>query len=70
MNATQSPSWTPTEAKTLIATTEEAIEMGIWDANLGLKCNADAYTFADANRIDGSYLRGEYTHSYTQAKGW
>jgi hypothetical protein len=70
MSNTQPLNWNTTEVKAIIATSEEAKEMGAWDAKLGLKCNADAYTFADANDINGSYLSGEYTFAYTQAKGW
>lgn len=58
------------EAKTLIATSDEAKAMGEWDAQQGMRCSPDAYVFADANSIHGSYLRGEYTYAYVSAKGW
>jgi hypothetical protein len=55
--------------KTLISSSDEAKEMGKWDAILGQACNADAYLFADSNSIHGSYLRGEYTFAYLTEKG-
>jgi len=58
-----------TEAKTLLSTSAEAKEQGRWDAERGQRCQAEAYAYADANSIHGSYLKGEYVHSYIMAKG-
>ena len=58
-----------TEAKTLITTSDEAKQMGRWDAAQGNRCQSDAYAYADENSIHGSYLRGDYTYAYIQAKG-
>jgi hypothetical protein len=58
-----------TEAKTLITSSEEAKEAGRWDALNGQRLNTDAYAFADANSIAGSYLSGDYTYAFIQAKG-
>jgi hypothetical protein len=58
-----------TEVKTLLATSDEAKEMGRWDAEHGNRCQSDAYAYADANSIHGSYLKGDYTLAYVTAKG-
>jgi hypothetical protein len=57
------------EVKTIISSSEEAKDMGAWDAAHGNRCQPDNYHFADANSIHGSYLRGEYTMAYVVAKG-
>jgi hypothetical protein len=58
-----------TEAKTLIASSREAKEMGRWDAERGNPCQSDAYAFADDNSIAGGRFRGDYTYAYVCAKG-
>jgi hypothetical protein len=57
------------DAKVLISTQAEAQEAGRQDALAGLRCNTDAYHFADENSIAGSRLSGDYTFAYVVARG-
>jgi len=59
----------PIEVKALISTSDEAKQMGRWDAEQGFSSQAAAYAYADENSIHGSYLRGDYTLAYVVAKG-
>lgn len=56
-------------AKTLIASSDEAKEMGRHDALAGLKCDPDAYHFAGENNVNPTRFRGDYTFAYVTAKG-
>ncbi len=57
------------QLKTLITSSDEAKEMGKWDAEHGNRCDANRYHFADENSIAGSRLSGDYTFAYVTAKG-
>lgn len=58
----------PMEVKTVIDSEDTARELGKWDAEHGLKCNADAYHFA-GTQWELPHWRSTYTGSYVKAKG-
>lgn len=55
------------QLKTVIASQEDAIEMGKWDAEHGLPMQKDAYVYA--NEWDAPYWQADYTYAYITAKG-
>jgi hypothetical protein len=56
-------------AACVIASSDEAKEMGRHDALAGLRCNPDAYVFAGENNVVQTRFRGDYTFAYVLAKG-
>ena len=56
-----------TEVKVLISTSDEAKEMGRWDAEHGNRCQSGAYAYP--SEWEAPYFQADYTFAYIKAKG-